>query len=139
MAREQIQKGITPTPDESVKNVIAWILRGQSLDDITEALQETTAGTKTLPADILRAALEEIAARPQTRGDLQAWHIECRRELYRECMRISDFKAAHAILMDLGKLDQVYDKPAASEPKRADKKQNWGDDSEWAKEIKALN
>ena len=87
-----------------LEQVVEWLLSGHSEADINEALQEYEPRQ-----DVnYEAACRFLAAQDPDKDSRQGWHIEARRVLLRKCIEISDYKAAHALLIDIAKLEGRY-------------------------------
>lgn len=101
-----------PSPDH-VREVVALLCHGAEPDDIlAHAAKEAwpyTAGqllqAQTMAYAMMRAGLNE------TPENVRARHVRQRRLLFAKCMKLQDYKTAHAVLRDEGRLLGVYEPP----------------------------
>ncbi len=86
-----------------------WLIEGMRHSDILETIRnEDPTLTDEQFHELLDKAILEIAERSGEEQLTVAFHIEARRELYRKCIAISDYKAAHSILQDIAKIQGIY-------------------------------
>lgn len=99
MAQSEIQSRII--------QVAEWLLEGQSRNDIAEALLADEC--KNDASGLISEAYQYLARIANAESERVAFHLEARRELYRQCKEINDFRTAHSILQDIAKIEGIYE------------------------------
>lgn len=93
------------TPADPLRQVVKWIVDGQTEPDITDAIQKTWPKIKARPL-IVRAVGEIAKAGSPDVQALRGFALEGTREIYRKALEVGDHQTALRALKQLVELSR---------------------------------
>jgi hypothetical protein len=101
MAKNKKPLATTTPKEKDIKRVVFWILAGNSMFDVHEAIAKEYPGKKQREA-LMAAVLDYFIRSGQANTDVvKGWCLESLRELYRKMVENADYPNAARVIKDI--------------------------------------
>jgi hypothetical protein len=103
------KKKLSPAEQTRIRQVQEWLIHGHLVTDICRNIMKAWITDEPMAIRYIADAFDDFNNQVgKGYEETKAYHIQMRLSLYRKAMEAKQFKTALQILVDLGKMEDIY-------------------------------